>query len=105
MAEIDGVVLTTEQLHIQQLQTQIQQLVGQLKCMQSNLVPQIIPPANRPDLNLPLPPSYSGNPLELTTFKNQANTLSSRQLQHLFRRSISAHVCACPTFSPRTTMV
>ena len=69
MAHIDGVVLTPEQMQIQQLQTQIQQLVGQLQHLQPNPVPQIVPPPNRPNLNLPMPPYYSGNPLELNTFK------------------------------------
>lgn len=70
MADIDGVVLTLEQ-QIQQLQTQVQQLIGQMQHMQPipNPVPQIIPPPHRPNLNLPQPPFFSGNPLELNTFK------------------------------------
>ena len=57
MADIDGVVLTLEE-RIHQLQTQVQQLIVQMQHMQPIPVPQNIPPPNRPNLDLPKPPSY-----------------------------------------------
>ena len=68
MADIDGVVLTSEEL-IQQLQTQVQQLISQMQHMQPILVQQNIPPPNRPNLDLPKPSQYSGNPLEFNILK------------------------------------
>ena len=67
------VVLTSEE-QIQQLQTQVQQLIGQMQHMQpihnsQNPFPQNNPTTNRPNLDLPKPPPFSGNPLELNTFK------------------------------------
>ena len=37
--------------------------------MQPIPVQQINPPPNRPNLDLPKPPPFSGNPLELNTFR------------------------------------
>ena len=68
MADIDGVVLTPEE-QIQQLQTQVQQLIGQMQHTQPIPVQQNNAPINRPNLDLPKPPPFSGNPVELNTFK------------------------------------
>ena len=68
MAAVNDVVLTSEE-QIQQLQAQVQQLIGQMQHMQPILVQRINPTPNRPNLDLPKPPPFSGNPLELNTFK------------------------------------
>ena len=71
MADVNGVVLTSEQ-QIQQLQAQVQLLIGQIQNMQPippNPVPQNIPLQHRPNLDLPKPPPFSGNSLELNSFK------------------------------------
>ena len=68
MADRNGVVLTPEE-QIQQLQTQVQQLIGQMQHMQQIPVPLNNPPPNRPNLDLPKLPPFFGNPLELNTFK------------------------------------
>ena len=68
MADIDGVVLTPEE-QIQQLQTQVQQLIGQMQHMQPIPVQQNNPSINRPNLDLPIPPPFFGNPHDLNTFK------------------------------------
>ena len=68
MADINGVVLTPEE-QIQQLKTQVQQLMGKMQHMQPIPIQQNIPPSNRPNLDLPKPSPYSGNPLELNIFK------------------------------------
>ena len=70
MADFDAVEFTLEQIQIQQLQNQVKRLIGQLQRVQQNQVPQYVPPLpTRPNPNLPQPPYYSGNPLELSTFK------------------------------------
>ena len=66
MADIDAALLTLEEIreiHIQnrQLRDQVTQLQNQI---QYN-----IPPQPRANLNLPQPPYFLGNPLELPTFK------------------------------------
>ena len=76
MAEFDAESMTPEQQlqhQLHQLQIQHQHLIGQFQRMQQNQVQQPvlqhIPPPTRPNLNLPQPPYFSGNPLELTTLK------------------------------------
>ena len=72
MADFDAALLTPDhqlQLQLHRMHIQNQQLRGQIHRLQQNQLPQHVPPRVRPNLNLPQPPSYSGNPLELTTFK------------------------------------
>lgn len=62
-----------QQFH--QMQAQFHQVMGELQHSRNFVAnnippPQHIPPAhNRPNLNLPQPPLFSGNPLEISTLK------------------------------------
>ena len=64
MAEFDADLLTTEE--IETMRTQNQQLRDQVNQLQNQRQYNVQPRAN---LNLPQPPFFLGNPLELQTFK------------------------------------
>lgn len=78
MADFDAVLLTPEQQlqhQLQQMHMQNQQLIRELNHLRQAHLPRHISPSpppllpTRPNLNLPQPPDFSGNPLELKTFK------------------------------------
>ena len=89
MADFDEVVLTSEE--IQKMHIQMRQLRDHVNQLQHQ-IQKNIPPQPRANLNLPQPPYFLGNPLELPAFKikltkhlrDNFNTLFDDQSQIMY---------------------